>query len=68
MPPANSESKEDRIMKFCTIIAYYINSITTQLKFLSSHCSVVCSYYSVLCLIAKSELKNDQIFKFFQTK
>ena len=53
-------------MKLCTVIAYYITSITRQLKFLNAHCSIVCSYCSFVCLITKSELKSDQIFKFFK--
>ena len=65
-PPANSETKEARTMKLCTIIAYYITSITKQLKFLNCHCSIVCSYCSFVFLITKSELKSDQIFKFFK--
>ena len=44
-------------MKLCTVIAHYISSITKQLKFLNSHCSLVCSYCSVVCLIEKNELK-----------
>ena len=61
----NSETKEARTIKLCTVIAYYITIITKQLKFLNSHRSIVCSYCSVMCLIAKSELKS-QIFKFFK--
>ena len=53
-------------MKLYTVIAYYNISVTKQLKFLNSHCSIVCGYCSVLCLTAKSILKNDQIFNFFQ--
>ena len=56
-PPANSETKEARTIKLCTVIAYHITSITKELKFLNSHCSIACSYCSVACLIAKSELK-----------
>ena len=52
-------------MKLCTVIAYYLTSITKELKFRNSHCSIVCSYCSFECLITKSELKSDQIFKFF---
>ena len=55
--PANSETKEARTMKLCTVIAYYITSIIKQLKFLNSHCSIVCSDCSVVCLITKNELK-----------
>ena len=44
-------------MKLCTVIAYYITTITKELKFLNSHCSIVCSYCSAVCLIAKSEQK-----------
>ena len=43
-PPANSKTKEARTVKLCTVIAYYKTIITKQLKFLNSHCSVVCSY------------------------
>ena len=53
-------------MKLRTVIAYYMTSITKQLKSLNSHCSIVCSYCYFVCLIAKSELKCDQIFKFFR--
>ena len=67
-PPANSKTKEARTMKLSTVIAYYIPSTTNQLKFQNSCCSIVCSYCSVVCLIAKSELKDDQILKFFQIK
>ena len=65
---ANSETKEAMTIKLCTVIAYYITSITKQLTFLNSHRSIVCIYCSVVCLIAKSELKSDYIFKFFQIK
>ena len=65
-PPANSETKEARTMKLCTVIAYYITSITKQLKFVNSHGSIVCSDCSFVCLITKSELKSDQIFKCFK--
>ena len=51
--PANSETKEAKTMKLCTIIAYYIASITKQLKFLNFNCSIVCSYCSFLILITK---------------
>ena len=44
-------------MKLCTVIAYYNTNITKQLKFLNSHCSIVCGYCSVLCLTAKSIVK-----------
>ena len=67
-PPANSETKDARTMKLCTVIVNYKTSITKQLKFLNFHFSIVCSYCSVLCLMAKSKPKNDQIFKFFQIK
>ena len=46
--PAKSETKEARTIKLCTVIAYYITSTTKQLKFLNSHCSIVCSYCSVV--------------------
>ena len=67
-PPAYSETKEATTMKLCKVIAYYNTSITKYMKFLNFHCSIVCGYCSVLCLMAKNKLKNDQIFKFFQIK
>ena len=66
LTPVNSKTKKARTMKLCTVIAYYITSITKQLKFLNSHCSIVCSYYSFVYLITKCELKSHQIFKFFK--
>ena len=65
-PPAYSETKAAGTIKLCTVIAYYITSITKQLKFLNFHRSIVCSYCPVVCLITKSELKSDQIFMFFK--
>ena len=64
--PAKSKTKEARTMKLFTVVAYYNTSITKQ--FLNSRCSIVCGYCTVLCLMAKSKLKHDQIFKFFQIK
>ena len=52
-----TETKEARTIKLCTIIAYHIASISKQLKFLNSHCSIVCSYCSVVCLVAKMSEK-----------
>ena len=63
-----SETKEATTMKLCTVITYHNTIITKQMKFLNSHCSIVCGYCSVLCLTTKSIVKNDQIFKFFQIK
>ena len=62
--PANSETKEARTMKLCIVIAYYTTSIIKQLKFLNSHCSIVCSYCSFVCLITKTELKVIKISTF----
>ena len=67
-PLLTQKPKKLQKMKFCTVIAYYNTSIIKQLKFLNSHCSIVCGYCSVLCLTAKTIVKNDQIFKFFQIK
>ena len=52
--PAKSKTKEARTMKLCTVVAYYNTSITKQLKFLNSHCYIVCGYCTVLCLMVKS--------------
>ena len=51
---ANSETEKARTIKLCTVISHYITSIIKQLKFLNSHCSIVCGYCFVVCLIAKS--------------
>ena len=51
--PANSKTKGARTINLCRFIAYYMTRITKQLKFLNFHCSIVCSYCSVVCLIAK---------------
>ena len=55
-------------MKLCTVIAYYNTSITRQLKFLNSHCSIVCGYCSVLCLTAKSIVKMIKFLSSFKLK
>ena len=60
----NSKTKEARTMKLCTVMVYYIVSITKQLKVLNSHYSIVCSHCSIVCLITKNGLKNGRIFKF----
>ena len=51
--PDKSNTKEARTIKLSTSVVYYVTSMTKQLKFLNSHCSIVCSYCSVVCLIAK---------------
>ena len=56
-PPANSETKEARTIKLSTVLAYYNTSIIKQLNFLNFHCSIVSGYCSVLCLMAKGNLK-----------
>ena len=53
-------------MKLCTVVAYYKTSVTKQLKFLNSHCSIVCGYCSVLCLMAKSKLKMIKFSSYFK--
>ena len=65
-PPANSETKEARTMKVSTVTAYYINSITKQLKFLNFYCSIVCSCCSVVWLITKNELKMIEFSSSFK--
>ena len=47
-------------LKLSTIKIYYIyynTNMTKQLKFLKCHFSIVCCYCSVLCLMAKNNLK-----------
>ena len=65
-PPLTSETKEARTVKLCTAITYYITSITKQLKFLNSHCSIVCIYCSVVCLIAKNGQKMIEFSSSFK--
>ena len=55
-------------MKLCTIIGCYNTSITKQLKFLNSHCSIVCGYCSILCLTAVSILKKIKFSTSFKLK
>ena len=53
-------------MKLRTVIAYYNTSITKELKFLNSHCSIVCGYCSVLCLMVKSIEKMIKVSSSFK--
>ena len=53
-------------MKLCTAIAYHIISITKLLKFLNCHFSIVCSYCSVVSLVAKNELKKIEVSSSFK--
>ena len=57
-PPANSETKEARTLKLCTVVAYYITSTTKKLKFfkLPFFCLQLL-FYCVLDL--KNELKIE---------
>ena len=52
-------------MKLCTV-TYCIASINKQLKFLNCHHSVVGSYCSLLCLVAKNELKMTKFSSSFK--
>ena len=67
-PPANSKTKKPRTMKNCAVIIYYIVSITTQLKSLNSHCSIVYSHYSIVCLVTKNGLKKRSNFQVLRRK
>ena len=53
-------------MKLCTVIAYYITSITNELKSLNSNCFIVCIYCSVVCLTVKGELKIIKLSNSFK--
>ena len=61
-PPTNSKTKDDtRTNFFAQIIVCHISTKNQQLDFSNFHCSIVCSYCSIWCLIIKSGSKMVQI-------
>ena len=59
--PANSKTKDVTTTKLCTVIVHHMSTRNQQLDFPSFHCSIVCSYCSILCLIIKSGSKMVKI-------
>ena len=47
--------------KLCTYIVRHISTKNQQLDFSNFHCSIVCSYCSIACLIIKSGSKMVKI-------
>ena len=60
-PPANSKTKDATTTKLCTVIIRDISTKNQQLDFPNFHCSIVCSYCSIVCLIIKSGSKMVKI-------
>ena len=60
-PPTNSKIKDVTTTKLCTVIVCHISTKNQQLDFSDFHCSIVCSYCSIWCLIIKSGLKIVKI-------
>ena len=49
LTPLQLRNQKARTIKLCTVIAYYITSITKQLKFLNAHCSIQFVAIVLLC-------------------
>ena len=60
-PHSNSKTKDDTRTKICTVIVRHISTKNQQLDFSDSHCSIVCSYCSIWCLIIESGSKMVKI-------
>ena len=60
-PYTNSKTKDATRMKLCTVIVRHISTKNQQLDFSNFHCSIVCSYCSIWCLIIKSGSKMVKI-------
>ena len=61
LPPTNSKTKDATTTKLCTVIVCHISTKHQQLDCPNFHCSIVCSYCSILCLIIKSGSKMVKI-------
>ena len=60
-PRTNSKTKDAMTKKHCTVIVPHISTKNQQLDFSNFHCSIVCSYCSIACLIIKSGSKMVKI-------
>ena len=60
-PSTNSKIKDATTTKLCTVIVRHISTQNQQLDFPNFHCSIVCSYCSIWCLIIKSGSKIVKI-------
>ena len=60
-PPTNSKTKYATRTKSCTVIVRHISTKNQQLYFPNFHCSIVCSYCFIVCLIIKSGSKIIKI-------
>ena len=61
MTPTNSKTKDATRTKLCTVIVRHISTKDQQLDFPNFHCSIVCSYCPIWCLIIKSGSKMVKI-------
>ena len=62
-PPTNSKIKDSTTTKLCTVIVRHISTKNQQLYFPDFHCSIICSYCSISCLIIKNGSKMVNISK-----
>ena len=53
LTPANSKTKDTTTTKLFTVIVRHISTKNQQLDFPNFHCSIVCSYCSIVCLNIK---------------
>ena len=60
-PLTNSKTKDTTITKLCKAIVRHISTKNQQLDFPEFHCSIVCGYCSIRCLIIKSGSKMVKI-------
>ena len=60
-PPTNSKTKDATTTKLYTVIVRHISSKNQQLYFPNFHCSIVCSYCSIVSLIIKGGSKMVKI-------
>ena len=50
--PTDSKTKEATTTKLCTVIVRHMSAKNQQLDFPHFHCSIVCSYCSIVLLCA----------------
>ena len=60
-PPVYSKTKDATTTKLCTVIVRHISTKNQQLDFPNFHCSIVCGYCPIVCLIIKSGSKMVKI-------
>ena len=64
-PPTNSKTKDAMTTKLSTVIVRHISTKNQLLNSPNFHCSIVCSYCSIWCLVIKSGSKMVKISNAF---